>query len=255
MTHVCERNTSWGYLWKLKNLSSLQEYVPIPNTCILHQIFLKTYSHEWPFNLGKCHFLMWILENYFLFFYNSATKIINVTFQVCCKLSLTLTNPNHSSDQTDPCLTNLQQWPNSDKENLLHSPMTLCYFLWGSFSSTSVPNLIPTTGLHFSDRYHLLLSISSCCLTCSCSYTRMFSIPISSQNSRKTTSSTFENREMEQIMIILFWTHRCEIFNHSMLQTRFLRYFKKTPNNYWEVIGTWNFQKTLSVPMPDIRHM
>lgn len=108
---------------------------------------------------------------------------------------LCLTNPNHSSDLIySTGLTN----PYSDKEIFLHSPRTLRYFLWGSFSSSSVPNLMPTTGLHFSVIHHLLLSISSCCLTCSCSYTRIFSIPISSQNSLKTSSSTFENREMEQ---------------------------------------------------------
>lgn len=167
-------------------------------------------------------------------------------FVVSCHW-LCLTNPNHSSGLTNPY---------SDKGNLLHSPRTLCYFLWGSSSSTSVPNLMPTTGLHFSHIYHLLLSISSCCLTCSCSYTRIFSIPISSQNSRKTSSSTFENRKMEQKKrLYCFATHRCKIFNHFMLQTRFLKYYKKAANSYWEVICTWNFQITLSVQMPDVRHL
>lgn len=130
------------------------------------------------------------------------------------------------------------------------------FFLLGSFSSTSGCQPLVYILVTYN---HLLLSISSCCLTCSCSYTRIFSIPISSQNSWKTTSSTFENREIEQKKkkkrLSYFVTRRCKIFNHFMLQTGFLRHFKKTVNSYWEVTCTWNFQITLSGQMPDVRHM
>lgn len=94
---------------KLKNLFSLQEYVPIPNICILHPVFLKTF-HTWVtlFSVWEqCHFSMWVLENYSLFLYNSAIKIVNVTFQICCKLSLILSNKPKPQQWS-----NLQQWTN-----------------------------------------------------------------------------------------------------------------------------------------------